>query len=94
MQFDAENYKINFYTTDESILKIKKEQKEDKKKGSSSKVGTVFLVIFIILLILGLGCGAFWLLKKRRNSVEKNINKYNKFEDEDNFQDMNDKRIF
>ena len=94
VQFDAENYKINFYTTDESILKIKKEQKEDKKKGSSSKVGTVFLVIFIILLILGLGCGAFWLLKKRRNSVEKNINKYNKFEDEDNFQDMNDKRIF
>ena len=94
VQFDAENYKIKFYTTDDSILKIKKDQKEDKEKGSSSKVGTVFLVIFIILLILGLGYGVFWLLKKRRNSVEKNINKYNKFEDEENFQDMNEKRIF
>ena len=92
VQFDAETYKISFYTTDESILQIKKDKKEDKK--GSSNAGTVFLVIFIIILILGLSFVVFWFIKKRRNSFENNINKYNKFEDEENFQNMNDKRVF
>ena len=93
VQFDAENYKISFYTTNPDILQVK-EKKKNKKKKNSSNVGTIFLVIFIILLSLALIYGIFWIFKKRRNSVENNINKYNKFEDEENFQDMNEKRIF
>ena len=93
VQFDANNYNISFFTTDEKILQIIKNEKPKKKNDSN--VGTVFLVIFIIILFLALGFGLFWFInKKRRNSLEKNINKYNKFEDEENFQDMNEKRVF
>lgn len=91
VQFDAENYQISFYTTDKSILEVVEDK---KKKNKGSKAGTVFLIILIILLLIALGFGIFWLLKKRRTSMEKNINKYNKFEDEDNFKDMNEKRVF
>ena len=94
IQFNAENNKINFYTTDSRILQVKKDQKKEQKKKGSSKAGTVFLIIFIILLVIALGFGIIWLIRKRRNSLEKNINKYNKFEDEENFQDMNEKRVF
>ena len=54
----------------------------------------MLLIIFLILLTLALGLGIFWFIKQKRASVEKNINKYNKFEDEDNFQDLNEKRVF
>ena len=91
VQFDAENHKISFYTMDKSILEVYEDKKTSNK---DSNAGTVFLVIFIILLVLALGFGIFWFIKRRRTSVEKNINKYNKFEDEDNFKDMNEKRVF
>ena len=87
--FDAENNKIKFYTTNESILQVKK-----GKKKNSSNASTVFLIIFIIILILAIGYAVFWLIKKRRGSIEKNINKYNKFDEDDNFQNMNEKRVF
>ena len=89
IQFDAQNDKIQFYTKNISLLKLKKE-----KENNSSKVGIVFLIIFIIILILALGFGGFWFIKKRRGSVEKNINKYNKFDEDENFQNMNEKRVF
>lgn len=93
IQFDAEENLTSFYTTDQSILKVKKDDKHKKDKDSSN-ASTIFLIIFIILLIVFLLFGVFWFIKKRKNSVEKNINKYNKFEDEDNFKDMNEKRVF
>ncbi len=93
IQFDATNNLVSFYTTDHNILEITEKEKEKEKKKSSN-ASTVFLIIIIIILILALGYGIFWFLKRRRNSVEKNINKYNKFEDEDHFQDMNEKRVF
>ena len=89
IQFDAENDRIQFYTKNSSLLEIKKE-----KGNNSSKAGIVFLIIFIIILIIALGFGGFWFLKKRRGSVEKNINKYNKFDEDENFQNMNEKRVF
>ena len=91
IQFNAENNLISFYTTNKEILHLFTEE-DSKKKGSSGL--TIFLVILIILAILGFGYGAFWLLKKRRGSIEKNINKYNKFEDEENFQNLNENRVF
>ena len=98
IQFNSEKQIIKFYTTDHSILEfIKKDEddipKNDEGDNSSSNVGIVLLIIFIILLILVLGVGLFWYIK-RKKSVEKNINRYNKFEDEENFQDMNEKRVF
>ena len=91
IQFDAEKDLINFYTTNSSILEPVKPK--DNKKGSSKGL-TVFLIILIILLILGLAYGVFWLLRKRRGSIEQKINKYNKFEDEEDFQNINEKRVF
>ena len=97
IQFNAQDNIISFYTTDESILELKKKNDsnpvpKEEEKEEPSNAGIIILVIFIVLLILGLLFGIFWFLKKRRNKVE--INKYNKFEDEENFQDMNDKKVF
>lgn len=92
VQFDLDKEIISFFTTDESILEI---IKNDSNKEYNSNIGTIFLIIFIILLILALGFGLFWFIKKRGSSVEKNINKYNKFEeDEEVLKEMNDKRVF
>ena len=91
VQFDDKNDLISFYTTDSSILKIKK--KDKKNKEGSSKGLTVFLVILIIAIAIALLYGVFWLIKKRKGSIEKDINKYNKFEDEENF-DLKENRVF
>lgn len=89
IQFDAENNLINFFTNDSSILQVEKSNKESPK--GSSKGLTVFLIIFIILLVVGLLYGIFWLIKRKRAPLEKNINKYNKFDEDENFQNMNEK---
>ena len=98
VQFNAEKNIINFFTTDKSILELKEKDKEDEPKNdgneSNSNAGTVVLIIVIILIILALGFGIFWFLRIRKNSAEKNINKYNKFEEDDNFKDMSEKRVF
>jgi len=94
VQFDLENNIISFYTTEPGILELPKKEKEDNsqdQENHSSNIGTILLIIFIILLILALGFGVFWFIKKRRDSSEKNINKYNKFEEDENFQNMNEK---
>lgn len=92
IQFDADNNLISFYTTDESILEVEKKKNNDKKESSTGL--KVFLVFLIIILIIGLVFILFFFIKKRRGSIEKNINKYSKFEDDENFQNMNEKRVF
>ena len=87
VQFDADNNLIRFYTNNPDILKVK----EIKKEGSSGL--SVFIIILIILIILGLGFAVFWFLKNRRKT-ETNINKFSKFEDEEDYQAMNDKKVF
>lgn len=96
VQFDAETNSINFYTTDSSILQVKEDEEEKKydNKEESSKGIKTFIIILIIILGLGLLFLVFWIIKKRRSSVEKNINKYTKFEEDENFKDMNEKRVF
>ena len=91
VQFDLNKNIISFFTTDNSILELI----TNEKKQEDSNVGKVFLIIFIILLIIALGFGLFWFIKKRRSSVEKNVNKYNKFEEDDEvLKNMNEKRVF
>ena len=92
IQFNDEKDLISFYTEDSTILKVKKEDKKSNDKGSSNGL-IAFLIIFIILLVLVIAFGIFWLIK-RKSSIEKNINKYNKFDEDDNFQNMNEKRVF
>ena len=87
VQFDADDNLIRFYTNNPDILKVK----EIKKEGSSGL--SVFIIILIILIILGLGFAVFWFLKNRRKT-ETNINKFSKFEDEEDYQAMNDKKVF
>lgn len=99
VQFDSNKNIISFYTDIPNILELKKKdddpQREDNNNNDdSSNAGTVVLIIFIILIILVFGFGIFWFIRKRNSSGEKNINKYNKFEEDDNFQDMNEKRVF
>jgi hypothetical protein len=86
VQFDAEINVIKFYTKNSNILKVK------KVKGESSAL-TTFLVILIILILVGLGFGAFWLIKNRRKGGS-NINKFSKFEDEEDYQNINEKKVF
>ena len=89
IQFNADNDIISFYTTDKSILQLIQKTEENSSNGLK-----VFLIILIILIIIALLFGIFVFLSKRKGSVQKSINKYNKFEDEDNFQNMNEKRVF
>ena len=91
VQFDLDNNIISFYTTNATLLELKN---GNNSENESSNIGIVLLIIFLILLTLALGLGIFWFIKQKRASVEKNINKYNKFEDEDNFQDLKEKRVF
>ena len=87
VQFDAESNLIKFYTKDSNILKVK----EIKKEGSSAL--KAFLVILVILILLGLClAGVFYFKNKRK--TESNINKFSKFEDEEDYQNMNEKKVF
>lgn len=89
VQFDADKSLISFYTDNPEILEVK-----EKAKNKSSSVGTVLIIILIILVVLGLIFGAYWFFIKRRKSVETNINTFSKFEDEDNYNNLNGKKVF
>ena len=89
VQFDAENSLISFYTENSEILEVK-----EKGKNKSSSIGTVLIIILIILVVLGLIFGAYWFFIKRRKSVETNINTFSKFEDEDSYKNVNEKKVF
>ena len=89
VQFDAENSLISFYTDNSEILEVK-----EKGKNKSSSAGTILIIILIILVVLGLIFGASWFFIKRRRSVETNINTFSKFEDEDSYKNVNEKKVF
>ena len=99
VQFDSNDNKISFYTTNDKILELKNKNEEDNSErqepeNNSSNAGTIILIIFIVLLIIALGIGVFWFINKRRSSADKNINKYNKFEEDETFHNMDEKRVF
>ena len=95
VQFDAEKKVINFYTKNSSLLQVKKEDHEASKNEEGSSSGlTTFLVILIILIIIGIGFGVFYFLRKRKNKVEKDINRFTKFEDEEDFKNMNENKVY
>jgi hypothetical protein len=96
IQFDARNDLIKFYTEEKDILEVPKDKKDNNNNNgnNSSKAFIVFLIILIIILSIALLYAAFWFIRKKRGSVEKNINKYNKFDEDENFQNMSEKRVF
>ena len=87
LQFDAEKRLINFYANDSDILQVK----EKEKNGSSSS--GIIITILIILIVLVLCLGGYWFYKKKRNT-EKNINNFSKFEDEEDYQKIKEKKVF
>ena len=96
VQFNGESNTINFYTKDKSILKVKTEPKKDSSSDSGSSGLKVFLIILLIIILLAMGFGIFYFVKKKlKNSVENDINKFNKFEDEEeNGKIMNEKKVY
>ena len=95
IQFDAENNMTKFYTEQKDILEVPEEKEDEKPSKEPSNVGKVFLIIFIIILIVAILIGIIWFIRKRKSSVEKNINKYNKFDEDDNYQTLNEQnRVF
>ena len=92
IEFDANKNIIRFYTDNDSILVVK--SKEEKNNDGSSLGLTLIIIIFIILLILALGFGIFYFIKKKGNNVENSINKFNKLEEEEDFHNMNENRVF
>ena len=93
IQFDADNNIIRFYSTDKNILHVKITEEPLQENNSSSAL-TVFLVIIIIILLLGLGFGILFYIRKRRSGKSEEINKFTKFEDEDDFKNLNEKKIY
>jgi hypothetical protein len=89
VQFDAENSLISFYTNNSEILKVK-----EKEKNKSSSIGSILIIILIILLILGLSYGIYWFFIKKRRNIETNINTFSKFEDEEDYKNLNEKKVF
>ena len=52
-------------------------------------------MILIIILVLALAFGLFYFIKKKyKSNVEKDINQFNKFEDEEDAKPMNDKKVY
>jgi len=86
VQFDADKNLVKFYTNNPNILKVK------RYKSVSSGL-SIFIVILIIIILLGLGFAAFWFIKNRKKTGT-NINKFSKFEDEEDYQNMNEKKVF
>ena len=93
IQFDADNNIIRFYSTNKKILNVKIKEPEQENNSSPSAL-TVFLVILIVILLLGLGFSVFYFIKKRRSGKSEEINKFTKFEDEDDFKNMQEKKIY
>ena len=95
IQFDADSNIIRFYSRDKKILHVKIKEPEPEPENSSSAL-TIFLVILIILLLLGLVFGIFVFLKKIKNDDSKEINKFQKFEEDDNddFKKLKEKKIY
>lgn len=95
VQFDGEANIISFYTNNKDILEVKKKESNNNEDSSSSTGLTIFLWILIILLIIGIGFGLFYFIKKgKQSNVEKSINRFTKFEDEEDFKAMNEKKVY
>lgn len=92
IQFNFEKNEISFYTNNSLILKTKESQ--NNEGNNSSSFLTVLLIVLIILILLLLGYGLYWFIIKRKGNVEKDINKFNKFEEEESFHNMNENRVF
>ena len=89
VEFNAEKKMISFYTEDGSILEVPKVVKEKSYTlVICLLIGAVLVFILIIALLI-------YCIKKHCNeNIEKKISKYNRFEDDDDFQHMNDTREY
>ena len=88
-QFDVDKKIISFFTTDTSILEIKKKESKNADDSGNEKPNgmstwlIILLIILGILLIIGIGYGGFLLYKKKHPNLEEKFNKYSRFNNED-----------
>lgn len=94
IQFDADKNIISFYSDNKDILQVNYEESNKNEEESSSTGLKVFLVILIILIILTLGFVIIYLIRKKRSNIEKNINRFTKFDDEEDFKNMNENKVY
>ena len=88
-QFDVDKKIISFFTTDTSILEIKKKESKNADDSGNEKPNgmstwlIILLIILGILLIIGIGYGGFLLHTKKHPNLEEKFNKYSRFNNED-----------
>ena len=97
VQFDGNNNIITFYTTDSSILQIKRENEEpinngndDNNNNNNNNISTVLLICIIIIVVLILIIiGLVIYICIRRKNIESNIKKdIKKIEDIEEFHSL------
>lgn len=89
IQFNADKGQISFYTDNSTILKVK-----EKANESSSSAGTILIIVLIVIIIISLILGFHLFFIKSKRCVERNINQFSKFEDEESYQNINEKKVF
>ena len=88
IEFDANKKTISFFTKNSSLLELPKIIVE------KSNALFVFLIILIVLLSIAIVVGLIFLYRKKcRPDIEKDINRFTKYEDDD-FENMNERRVF
>ena len=83
-QFDADSNMIKFYSTDKNILHVKINEPEEDENSSSTAL-IVFFIIITIIILIALGFGIFYFIKIKGKDNSKEINKFTKYDDEDDF---------
>ena len=81
IQFDGNNNIISFYTTDNSILEIRKKQKSNNKGLSKAVIAVIIISVILALAIIGFLIFIYIRLRKESNikKAEKKLRKYKNF---------------
>ena len=82
IQFDGNNNIISFYTTDNSILEIKKEDKSNNKGLSKAVIAVIIISVILAIAIIGFLIFIYIRLRKESNikKTEKKIEEIQEFQ--------------
>ena len=82
IQFDGNNNIISFYTTDNSILEIRKKQKSNNKGLSKAVIAVIIISIILAITIIGFLIFIYIRLRKESNikKTEKKIEEIQEFQ--------------
>ena len=90
IEFNSESKTISFYTKDSTILEL-----PPKKPVEKNNVLIIFAIILLAIILIAIIVGVvYFVMKKCKTDIEKDINRFTKYEDEEDFKNMNEKGIF